>query len=136
MTAGRGSDRYCASMIKQKRISVSVFQPVRWGRATSAASAQCGISLCISTPTWAMVRPPLPPGLSRWPLSLVFPYIVGCQLREFLPQRAQLLVVETIPGIQLLLELQQAGCGLGPCRVRGGGGLIGGWLAHLFVDPE
>src|SRR5438105_14142011 len=135
MTAGRGSDRYCASMIKQKRISVSVIQPVRWGRATSAVSARFGGSLCISTPTRAMVRPPLPPGLSRWPLGLVFPYIVGGQLREFFPQFAQLLVVETIPGVQLLLELQQAGCGLGPCRVRRGGCMIGGWLAHLFFAP-
>jgi hypothetical protein len=82
-----------------------------------------------------MVRPPLPPELSRWPLGLVFPQIVGCQLREFFPQLAQLLVVETIPGIQLLLELQQAGCGVGPRRVRRGGCMIGGWLAHVLVAP-
>src|ERR671932_1883149 len=131
MTAGRGSDLYCASMIKQKRVAVSVFQPVRRGRATAAVSARCGISLCVSPPTRAMARPPLPPVLSRWPLGLVFPQIVGCQLREFFPQLAQLLVVETIPGVQLLLELQEAGCGLGPCHVRSGEW----WLAHLFFAP-
>src|SRR5436305_8594217 len=81
------------------------------------------------------VRPPRPPGLSWWPFGLVFPQIVGCQLREFFPQLAQLLVVETIPSIQLLLELQQAGCGLGPCRVRSGGCMIDGWLAHVFFAP-
>src|SRR5919199_2630801 len=82
-------------------------------------------------PPWGPVRPALPPGLSWRPFGLVFPHIVGCQLRQFFAQLAQLLVVETIPGIQLLLELQQAGCGLGPCRVRGGEW----WLAHLFFAP-
>src|SRR5918912_1608786 len=51
-------------------------------------------------------RPPLLPGLSRWPPGLVVPPRVGCQAHQFFPQLAQLLVVETIPGVQLLLELQ------------------------------
>jgi hypothetical protein len=34
-----------------------------------------------------------------------------------------------------LLELQEARCSFGPCRVRSGECLIGGWLAHLFFAP-
>jgi hypothetical protein len=54
-----------------------------------------------------MFGPPLPPGLSRWPFGLVVPHVVGCQARQFFPQLAPLLLVETIPDVQLLLELQQ-----------------------------